>query len=159
MPSPDISKWKIAYEYLDQLIRDETPGSVGELLIQTEEGAYSAWNLAALSPWMSIVDPPNANRKANAPPPVAVAAREGFRAPNKLTDIITASYRNRSDILCLKQAVCNRESFINERDRFGMAIRRWDAPMGSWRLQVLSAMLVEALEVLPGWSIEYRKGK
>lgn len=157
MTSPDISKWEIAYEYLDQLIRDQVPGSVGELLIQPEDGAYLAWNLAALSPWMTVEDPPNPQRKANAPPPVTVAAREGFRAPNKLTDIITASYRNMSSILYLKQAVCNRESLVNERDRFGMAIRKWDVPMGSWRLQVLSAMLVEALEVLPGWSSESEK--
>lgn len=159
MTIPDISKWEIAYEYLESLIRDKTPGSIGEVLLQNEEATYSAWNLAALSPWMTIVDPPNPNRKLNAPPPVSVVAREGFRAPNKLTDITTASYRHRLEIMQLKQAVCNRVPYINERDRFGMAIRGWDTPMGSWRLQVLNAMLVEALEVLPGWSKKHEKGK
>ncbi|KAL6412369.1 CCA tRNA nucleotidyltransferase, mitochondrial [Ilyonectria robusta] len=157
--SPDISKWHVAYECLDKLIQDKTPDSIGHLLIHNEDGFYCSWNLAAVSPWMTVDHPPNPKRKANAPPPVAVAAREGFKAPNKLTDIITASYRNRSEILSLKKAVCSREAFINERDRFGMAIRRWDAQVGSWRLQVLNAILVEVMEVLQQWSSEDAKGQ
>ncbi|KAI5457220.1 hypothetical protein BGZ63DRAFT_395647 [Mariannaea sp. PMI_226] len=157
MPNPDISKWPIAYECLEELINHQTPDSIGRLLIQSEDAAYSAWNLAALSPWMLVDDPLNSKRKANTPPPVTIAAREGFRAPNRLSDVITAAYRNRAEILRLKDAVCRNESSINERDRLGMAIRRWDTPAGSWRLQVLSAMLVEAQEDIPKWSSEYEK--
>ncbi|KAK7415240.1 CCA tRNA nucleotidyltransferase, mitochondrial [Neonectria magnoliae] len=159
MGTPDTSKWPIAYKCLDELIQDRMPGSIGHLLINNEDGAYYAWNLAAVCPWMDVHDQPNPKRKANAPPPVAVAAREGFKAPNKLTDIITASYRNRSEILSLKKAVCNREAFISERDRFGMAIRRWDAQVGSWRLQVLNAILVESMEILQQWSATDLKEK
>ncbi|KAH7163634.1 hypothetical protein B0J13DRAFT_40147 [Dactylonectria estremocensis] len=155
--SLDTSKWNIAYKCLDTLIQDVKPSSIGNLLIDSEIGSYYSWNLAAVSPWMIVDDPPNPKRKANAPPPVAVAAREGFRAPNKLTDIITASYRNRKEILSLKQSVVNHEAFIYERDRYGMAIRRWDSQAGSWRLQVLNAILVEATEVLPTWSLEGAK--
>ncbi|KAK6853624.1 poly A polymerase head domain-containing protein [Apiospora arundinis] len=50
--------------------------------------------------------------------------------------------------MALKNAVCAKESYINERDRFGMAIRQWEARGGQWRLQVLSAFLVEASQVL-----------
>ncbi|KPM40086.1 hypothetical protein AK830_g6462 [Neonectria ditissima] len=152
MATPDISKWPIAYKCLDKLIQHPAPGSVGHLLIKDTDEAYYAWNLAAVCPWMNVHDPPNPKRKANAPPPVAVAAREGFKAPNKLIDTITASYRNRNEILSLKKAVCNQATFINERDRFGMAIRKWDTQVGSWRLQVLNAILVESMDNLDQWS-------
>lgn len=96
-------------------------------------------------------DPPGTKKKANALPPVGVIAREGLKAPNKLTDIISASHRHLDEILDLKRAVLEKESYITERDRFGMAIRRWDAQGGSFRLQILGAMLVEAMERLQAW--------
>jgi hypothetical protein len=128
-----------------------SPGSIGHQLVRTDDAAYVAWNLAAVTPWMSVQDPPDPKRKPNALPPVAVIAREGFKAPNKLTDVIAASHRHRMEILELKEAVCTKASFIQERDRFGLAIRRWDSQGGSWRLQVLSALLVEAMDKLDNW--------
>ena len=100
---------------------------------------------------MTIDDPPNLRRKANALPPVAVVAREGFRAPNKLAGVIAASYRHRVEITELKRAVNDGAPHTKEPDRVGMAIRRWDAQGGSWKLQVLNALLVEAMERLPVW--------
>jgi hypothetical protein len=100
---------------------------------------------------MTIDDPPDPNRKANALPPVAVVAREGFRAPNKLTGVIAASHRHRVEITELKKAVNDGAPHTNEADRVGMAIRRWDAQGGSWKLQVLNALLVEAMGRLPVW--------
>lgn len=108
---------------------------------------------------MTVEEPPNPHRKANALPLVAIVSREGFKAPNRLSNIITASHRNRVEILKLKRAVCNGESYIQERDRFGMAIRKWDTPTGTWRLQVLNALLVEALETHTGWRQEKSTGK
>lgn len=148
---PNVSRLSVAYLCLDELLQQKKPDSIASRLIQTDDAAYCAWNLAAVCPWMTVDDPPAPRRKANALPPVGVVAREGFKAPNKLNDIITASYRHRREILELKNAVCNNESYINERDRFGMAIRKWDAQGGSWRLQVLSALLVEAMETLEAW--------
>jgi hypothetical protein len=103
---------------------------------------------------MIVEEPQNFRKKPSAYPPVAVVAREGFRAPNRLADIVAASYRHREEILELKEAVCNGASYIDERDRFGMAIRKWDSPANTWQLQVLNALLVEALETLPTWCRE-----
>ncbi|KAF7558811.1 hypothetical protein G7046_g5358 [Stylonectria norvegica] len=151
LPTPDITRWSVPYMCLDELMQQRPAGSIYSMLIRTDDAAYTAWNLAAVSPWMAMDSSPDARRKASAPPLVAVVAREGFKAPNKLSDVISASYRHRREILELKRAVCAKEPWVNERDRFGMAIRRWDAQVGSWRLQALSAMLVEAMEVLQEW--------
>ncbi|KAF4442150.1 CCA tRNA nucleotidyltransferase mitochondrial [Fusarium acutatum] len=154
LPVPDISRWAVAYTCLDELLKDRDSTSIACRLITSTDATYSAWNLAALSPWMTVEEPPNPRRKANALPLVAIVSREGFKAPNRLSSIVAASHRNRDEILKLKRAVCNGESYIQERDRFGMAIRKWDTPAGTWRLQVLNALLVEALETLTVWRQE-----
>ncbi|KAK3182058.1 CCA tRNA nucleotidyltransferase, mitochondrial [Lecanicillium sp. MT-2017a] len=151
MPTPDISRWPVTYNALHDILQNETPGSIASTLVHTDEAKFVAWNLAAVSPWMREQDPPGVKKKANALPPVGVIAREGIKAPNKLTDIIAASHRHLDEVLELKRAVLARDACISERDRFGMAIRRWDAQGGSFRLQILSAMLVEALERLQVW--------
>lgn len=148
---PDISNWPVAYNGLDDILQTQTPGSIAASLIHTDEYRLIAWNLAAVSPWMRIQDPPGTKRKANALPPVGVIAREGFKAANKLTDIMAASHRHLDEILALKKAVMDKADYIQERDRFGMAIRRWETQGGSWRLQVLAALLTEALERLAVW--------
>ncbi|KAF5668594.1 tRNA nucleotidyltransferase [Fusarium denticulatum] len=154
LPVPDISRWAVAYTCLDELLKDRDSTSIAGRLITSTDATYSAWNLAALSPWMTVEEPPHPRRKANALPLVAIVSREGFKAPNRLSSIVAASHRNRDEILKLKRAVCNGESYIQERDRFGMAIRKWDTPTGTWRLQVLNALLVEALETLTVWRQE-----
>ncbi|KAF4971165.1 hypothetical protein FSARC_1887 [Fusarium sarcochroum] len=151
LPAPDISRWSVAYTCLDELLQDQSSTSVAGRLVQSADASYSAWNLAALSPWMTVEEPPNPRKKANALPLVAVVSREGFKAPNRLSDIVAASHRHREEIMTLKNAVCNGESYIGERDRFGVAIRKWDSPAGTWRLQVLNALLVDVLETLSEW--------
>ncbi|UNI20372.1 CCA tRNA nucleotidyltransferase [Purpureocillium takamizusanense] len=151
MERPDVSRWHVAYKCLGYLLENRSPGSIGALLAPSEEAVYVAWNLAAASPWMPVEEPPSVKKKANALPPVAAIAREGFRAPNKLTDVMAASHRHRKEILQLKEAVCHGESWVRHRDRCGMAIRRWDSQGGSWTLQVLSTLLVDAMEQLGSW--------
>ncbi|ODA77137.1 hypothetical protein RJ55_07656 [Drechmeria coniospora] len=143
---PEITRWHHAYECLDYLLRNDNPESVGSRLVRSSDSLYLAWSLAAVSPWMTVDDPPNHSRKANSLPPVAIVAREGFKAPNKLTDVMAASHRHRKEILELKRVVCSKGPTMNRRDIFGMAIRRWEAHGGHWTLQVLSALLVEAMD-------------
>ncbi|KAJ3464463.1 hypothetical protein MRS44_009249 [Fusarium solani] len=154
LPVPDDSRWRVAYSCLQDLLQDQSPSSIASRLVQTDDATYTAWNLAAICPWMTVEEPPNFRKKANSLPLVAVVAREGFKAPNKLSDIIAASHRHRKEIMTLKRGVCDGESFIQERDQFGMAIRKWDTPAGSWRLQVLNALLVEVMETLQEWNQE-----
>ncbi|CEJ94245.1 hypothetical protein VHEMI09787 [[Torrubiella] hemipterigena] len=148
---PDISRWPVAYDGLCEILANESPGSLGSVLVRGEDGKFLAWNLAAVAPWISVADPPGTKKKANALPPVGVIAREGFKASNKLTDVMSACHKHRLEIVELKTAVCENAPYIQERDRFGMAIRRWNHQGGSWKLQVLGAMLVEAMEKLESW--------
>lgn len=145
MPQPDITSWSRAYNCLDDLETHKSPRSIYELLVTSEEARHFAWNLAAIIPWMQIPDPP-APKSGKLPTPYATtAAREGIKAPNKLSDIITAACRNREKILELKSLVNEKNAKMNERDRYGMAIREWDARGGHWRLQVLAALLFDVL--------------
>lgn len=146
VPRPDTESWKAAYECLRFLAANNSPGSIYQILVRTEDEAYLAWVLAALAPWAPVPDPePKPGKKA--PPPFAtLAAREGMRAPNKHCEVITAAARNRRSIARLKDAVQRQEPIASERDRFGMAIRRWDERGGPWRLQVLYAVLVDVME-------------
>jgi tRNA nucleotidyltransferase (CCA-adding enzyme) len=120
------------------------------VLVRSEDAAYYAWVLAALSPW-AYVEQPKHKGTGKLPPPLAtLAAREGIKATNKLCDVVTGSERHRGDIMTLKNAICEKASYVDERDRLGMAIRGWEARGGHWRLQVLSALLVEAIAAVDG---------
>ncbi|KAK0629925.1 hypothetical protein B0T17DRAFT_527000 [Bombardia bombarda] len=142
-PKPDLSNWSVAYGCLDLLERNKTPGSIYELLVTSDEARYYAWSLSALTPWEQL--PEDGPLKSGKPalPLAAQAAREGFKAPNKLAEIITAAHRHRSAILELKDIVCAEKAAMQERDRFGMAIREWDVRGGHWRLQLLFSVLAD----------------
>ncbi|KAK5624514.1 hypothetical protein RRF57_000230 [Xylaria bambusicola] len=146
MPLPDLSRWHNVYECLSYLFSSQTHGSISRVLVPTKEVSYYAWTLSALAPW-ELADEPEHKGKGKPPPPlITLAAREGIKAPNKLCDVVTAAHRNKADIFALKTAVVQKESYINERDRFGMAIRHWDARGSHWQLQVLFSLLVEAMQ-------------
>lgn len=69
--------------------------------------------------------------------------REGIKANNKLCDLTTVAHTNIREIMDLMIKVTSYDPIIKERDKFGMAIRRWDSKAGHWRLQVLYAIMVE----------------
>lgn len=95
--------------------------------------------------------PPDVKRKPKDPPLVAVVAREGFRAPNRLADVVKASHRFREDIIDLKVGVNEGRPDTKRRDVVGMKIREWERNGGFWRVQVLNALLFEAMETLEAW--------
>ncbi|KAK4103521.1 hypothetical protein N658DRAFT_421352 [Parathielavia hyrcaniae] len=146
MPRPDTASWRAAYKCLELLESNKTPGSIYDLLVTSEEARYYAWSLATLTPWEQLPDdPPLPSGKPALPLPMQ-AARGGFKAPNKLCDVITAAHRHRPAILELREIVREKRAGVDERDRFGMSIRDWDVRGGNWRLQVLFAVLVEVAE-------------
>ncbi|KAK1755974.1 mitochondrial CCA tRNA nucleotidyltransferase [Echria macrotheca] len=153
MPSPDTTNWHAAYECIRHLAETRTPGSIYDMLVTSEEAAYFAWNLAALTPWEQLPDDPPLKNGKPAPPLATQAAREGFRCPNRLSDIITAAHRHRPQILALKSLVDADDPAKNERDRFGMAIREWDLRGGQWPLQILYSVLVD-VEQRPSVSVQ-----
>lgn len=156
---PSVDRWHVAYECLEYIFRSNRPGSIGSLLIRSEDAAYLAWNLAAVTPWIALGDPAGHNQKVNNLPAVAAVAREGFRAPNRVIAVMAASHRHRMEIIGLKVAVCSKDASSRQRARLGMAIRRWDGQGGSWTLQVLSALLVDAMEHLDSWEDCERPGQ
>ncbi|RFU72668.1 cca trna nucleotidyltransferase, mitochondrial [Trichoderma arundinaceum] len=157
---PDTSRWHVAYTCLDELLRNRDPGSICQALVDDGDGdsTYLAWNLAAVSPWIPVEDRSGRKQKANALPPVGVIAREGFKASNKLTTIMAACHKHRAEILEMKTAVCESAPIINQRDTLGMAIRKWEAVGGNWKLQVLGVILVDAMEQLKDFPVESNKG-
>ncbi|RYP02591.1 hypothetical protein DL764_005717 [Monosporascus ibericus] len=157
-PSPNTSNWKFAYNCLDTLRENKAPASIYNMLVRSDEAAYLAWALAAIVPFGPLAQPPHTGKGRPPPPYGTVAAREGIKAPNKLSDLCTAAYNHRAEILSLKKTVTEGAPDINQRDRFGMAIRHWDSRGGHWRLQVLWALLVEAMEVLAGGSDKSHTG-
>lgn len=130
---------------MNHLTTNTTPGSIYHVLVRTEEEAYFCWILTAILPW-EVLELPEEKIKGSQTLPIAtLAAREGIRASNKLCDIVTATHRNRKEIQMLKKAVCDNEPYVKERDRMGMAVRRWDTRVGNWRPQVLAAALAEVM--------------
>ncbi|KUI55102.1 CCA tRNA nucleotidyltransferase, mitochondrial [Cytospora mali] len=146
-PQPSLEGWTVVYETLHTLASgpESTSGLVYDVLVTSEEERYYAWVLACIVPFAEFPSPSGGNPKKQLPP-ATLAAREGIKAPNKLADIITAAVRHLNEISDLKAKVCNGDPSIHERDRFGMAIRGWEARGTHWRLQVLFAMLYEMLE-------------
>ncbi|GKT45497.1 CCA tRNA nucleotidyltransferase, mitochondrial [Colletotrichum spaethianum] len=151
-PPPDLSKWQLVYDLFDSLVCNKALGSIYDVLVKSDEAAYYAWNLAAVIPYSHVEREMPLPKSRATLPLTTLVAREGIKAPNKLCDVITAAYRHRPDIVALKQAVCANESAATERDTVGMAIRKWDGQGSHWRVQVLYALLVEALDKLPSGS-------
>ncbi|KAL0933037.1 poly A polymerase head domain-containing protein [Colletotrichum truncatum] len=151
-PLPDVSKWKLVYDLLDHLARDTAPGSIYNTLITTDEAAYFAWVLAALTPYAHVETEISIPKSKGTIPLTTLVAREGIKAPNKLCDAITGAQRHRCEITALKESTCAREPRATERDTVGMAIRKWDSQGSHWRVQVLNALLVEAMEKLESCS-------
>ncbi|KAI4867921.1 hypothetical protein F4820DRAFT_445506 [Hypoxylon rubiginosum] len=143
IPTPDISTWPAVLNGLESLRQRKTPGSIYDVLVRSDEAAYYAWVLAAICPWESVDNPPH-NGNGKAPPPFGtLAVREGIKANNKLCDLTTVAHTNIREIMDLMIKVTSYDPIIKERDKFGMAIRRWDSKAGHWRLQVLYAIMVE----------------
>ncbi|KAL8372414.1 hypothetical protein RB595_001965 [Gaeumannomyces hyphopodioides] len=147
VPTPDLSRWAAAYECMDHLAGNRTPGSIYSVLVRTEEDAAFGWTIAALLPWEALPAAAEVPTKGTHTLPLAtLAAREGIRAGNKLCDIVTAMHRNRAQIEDLKRAVCAGEARARQRDLMGMAVRAWDTRTGNWRLQVLGVALLEVMQ-------------
>lgn len=141
----------------------KTPGSIYDVLVRSDEAAYFAWALSAIAPFGPVDQPPHTGKGRPPPPYGTLAVREGIKAPNKLSDVCTAAYNHREEIASLKKTVLNKTLVLKtpldmeDRDKIGMAIRRWEARGGHWRLQVLYALLVEAMMEIP--SILIQRGK
>ncbi|KAF2103434.1 tRNA nucleotidyltransferase [Rhizodiscina lignyota] len=152
---PETKNWKAVYMALEMLISPKNISSdrhLRPILLSSFEGQYQAWISAALIPWVDapLPAPPKKNRT---PVPLAVAvAREGFKAPNKVANIVESSLHNYEEIRELKDKFISQSKFPHKRkegddatarDTLGMAIRRWGA---SWREQAVFSLLYEIFQ-------------
>ncbi|CZR63291.1 related to tRNA nucleotidyltransferase [Phialocephala subalpina] len=145
-PSPSTENWSVVYDCLEELKSNETPKSVYQSLVRSDDAKYLSWILAALTPWSTVPELVPV-KKGKLPLPLgAMVAREGIKADNKTINVVTGAFRNLEQITKLKDDIGRKESYVNERDTVGMSIRRWDTQGGHWRLQALYALLVEALK-------------
>lgn len=141
MPQPTLTGWSTAYEFLHTFMTYP----LYDVLVTSEDERYLAWVLACVVPFARV---PGQYRPANSKKALSaatLAAREGLKAPNKVSELITGSVRHRQEILELKQIVCSGNDQMNQRDLFGLAIRKWEAHGAHWRLQVLFAMLDDVM--------------
>lgn len=161
MPEVDTSRWRNAYDCLDAMKSNESPASIYKLLVRSTDAAELTWILAALSPWAPFgAPPPTKVGYKRSLPYATLAAREGIKANNRVCDVVTGAFRHIDEITRLKDAVLTMESHIYERDKLGMAIRRWDASGGQWKLHVILAILVESMKIdaTTGMVVPFRFG-
>jgi len=135
--------WKDSITTAEELLNSSSP--LSNLLIGDDEDRYNAWVLACLIPYRNSPQPSAEPGKKTLPPVATNVAREGFKAPNKICDIVTAAVRHASDIPSLASTYSvNRKrssDVINEneeREILGMAIRRWGV---SWKSQTFYTLL------------------
>lgn len=141
-PQPSLNGWSAAYGFLHD--SPSNIDSVYKLLVTSDEARYYAWVLACLAPFARLPGCISANPKKH-PPLATVAAREGIKAPTKMSDLITAAVCHREEICQLKSKVSSDGASEVGRDTLGMAVRRWEAKGTHWRLQVLFAILYDLM--------------
>lgn len=145
MPQVDTTNWKNAYNCLVEILENESPASINKLLIRAPDATELSWNLAALAPWATYGAPPPMKSGKRSPPFGALAAKEGIKANNRIFELVQGAMRHYEDITQMKNDVLAKKPETAQRDYIGMAIRRWDAHGGPWKLHVMLSILVEAL--------------
>lgn len=142
MPKPELVGWKTTYEFLHAL---DTHALYG-MLVTSDEDKYLAWVLACLVPFARVPGQVKRSENLKKNRPLATeAAREGIRAPNKVSELVTAAWQHLDDIADLKNLVCRGDERKNERDYVGMTMRTWGGQGKHWRLQVLFAILDDVM--------------
>ncbi|KAL6710275.1 CCA tRNA nucleotidyltransferase, mitochondrial [Coniothyrium glycines] len=152
LPSePDVSLYKLAYDFIDSVVakHPSIPSTIPETLLRDADEKYLAWVCATVMPW---ADAPTVPHPKPAQRPFFTAylvAREGFKAPNRVCDVIAASLSNAEEIRSLvarcarnlrRPDTINPTDDATARDTLGMAIRRWGS---TWRTQVLFNLAYE----------------
>jgi len=125
---------------------------VTAILIQDAEEQYLAWVLSTLVPYRDAPIPPQIPGKKPRPPIPTNIAREGFKATNKVCDLVTASVRGHQEITAFVRNLAQQRRRPNRkpegadplaRDELGMAIRKWGP---TWRSQAMFALLVNVAD-------------
>jgi len=150
---PETGYFKPAYDFVESVVKnsEEIPAIIPATLLRNEDEEYLAWICATMMPW---VDAPTVPHQKPLQRPYFVAylvAREGFKAPNKICDVIASSLSNSEEIVNLvaqcakglgRPDTINPTSNATARDTLGMAIRQWGS---TWRTQVFFSLVYEVV--------------
>jgi hypothetical protein len=154
LPSdPDTALFQPTYDFVQSIIEadKDIPAAVNSILFRDADERYLAWIGATVMPWADAPTVPH--HKPTQRPFFAayLVAREGFKAPNKVCDIIAASIGNGEAIRELVARCAKglrRPDTVNPaddptaRDTLGMALRGWGA---TWRTQVFFNLMYEVV--------------
>lgn len=141
--TPEVDTWPVVLDTVAALL--DSSNTNRSLFIYDAEEAYIAWVLACMVPYRNA-PALEAKPGKKPPPPIATqVAREGFKATNKVSEIITLAVGNSPDLVGTaamydRPHTQNSKISFDTQDRqdIGMEIRR----LGStWRLQAIYAML------------------
>lgn len=145
--------FKPAYDLVESILQSNENSSIPDIvpntLLRDDDDRYLAWICATLLPWADAPTVPH--HKPTQRPFFAayLVAREGFKAPNKVCDVIAASLSNGEEIRkvvakCAKGLrrpdTPNAVQESTARDTLGMALRRWGS---TWRTQVFFNLIYE----------------
>jgi tRNA nucleotidyltransferase (CCA-adding enzyme) len=148
---PETAYFKPAYDIVESVLMKsgDVPKVLPETLFRNDDEKYMAWVCATMMPW---VDAPTIPHQKPLQRPYFLAylvAREGFKAPNKVCDVVASSLSNSEEIRNLV-AQCakglrrpNTVHPMNDptsRDTLGMALRRWGS---TWRTQLFFNLVYE----------------
>ena len=158
--STDTSGWHRAVETVSRICNgDESPlKNLRALLIANRTEAYLAWLMAAVVPLAGCTLTPSNKPGKLTTTGAAYVAREALKLDNVATNIINDAVANLNDIHRTKDEFLKSQSntkelhkkgsdiIADDREKFGMAIRRWSPRKSSnWRLSALFGLLDEQL--------------
>jgi tRNA nucleotidyltransferase (CCA-adding enzyme) len=154
LPSdPDTGLFQPSYDFVENVIleKNEIPVVIKETLIRDSDEKYLAWICATVMPWADAPTVPHPKPTQRPLSTAYLVAREGFKAPNRVCDVIAASLGHGEEIRALV-ANCakglRRPDTIDPtrdptgRDTLGMALRRWGP---TWRTQVFFNIVHEVV--------------
>lgn len=152
LPQGPVSEYFVpAYEFVSLLqTSTEAPLPViSQTLIRNADDKYLAWVCASLMPWADAPMVPHPKPSRPAYHAAVLVGQEGFKAPNKVCDVVAASLSHRSEIMTLVYK-CHEQLRVpigqrkpedaTARDTLGMAIRRWGS---TWRTQILFSLVYD----------------
>ena len=150
---PETTYFQPAYEFVESVVNKsgQVPPVITNTLLRNGDEQYMAWVCATVVPWAEAPTVPHPKPAQRPLFPAYLVAREGFKAPNKVCDVVAASLSNGDEIRSLISQCAKglrRPDTINPtndptaRDTLGMAVRRWGS---TWRTQVFFNLVYEVV--------------
>jgi tRNA nucleotidyltransferase (CCA-adding enzyme) len=151
---PETEYFSTAYKLVNSLIREKDfsiPTIISQTLAPGAEEQYLAWVCATVMPWADAPTVPHQKPLQRPYYTAYLVAREGFKAPNKVSEVIAAAHSNGEEIRSIIERCSNQlrrsnstrdGDDVTSRDALGMAVRRWGS---TWRTQVLFNFIYEVV--------------